>query len=138
MVAFNGTVQFLQVMPKPAAYLTSDTCNSGGSAVFHHNWFYSNWSIDYPDYLDAHINVKELLTVVLAAECWAHVWRDKQVVLYTENTFTVFMLNKGLAHNPQAMDLLRKFVWLSATLNFHVTARHIMGIHNTCIMSDFI
>ena len=133
---FNGTVQFICDMPEPEAYLTSDACNIGGAAVFNQDWFYANWTLDYPDYSDAHINVKELLAFVLAAKRWANKWRNKHIILYTDNTCTMFMVNKGSSHNCQAMSLLREFFWISTSFNFHVTARHISGCNN--VLSDFI
>lgn len=119
----------------PAAYLTSDACNSGGAAVFRNDWFYTNWLIDCPEFSSAHINIKELFTAILAAKRWAESWRDKHIILYTDSKCAMFMINNGTSRNSMAMSLLRNLFWLSATFNFHIT-RHIAGSDN--ILSDFI
>ena len=133
---FNGTARFLSSNSVPAAYLTSDACNSGGAAVYNQDWFYTNWDIDHPDFSNAHINIKELLAVLLAAKRWAWAWQNMHIVLYTDSTCAMFMINNGTSRNSIAMQLLRVLFWLSAIFNFKLTARHIQGKNN--IASDYI
>ena len=89
------------------AYLTSDACLKGGGAVFNQDWFDINWNIDHPDYAHAHINITELLGDLLEAIHWAKVWSNKCIVVYTDNTNTMFFKNKGSSHSSQAMHFLR-------------------------------
>ena len=48
----------------------SDACTTGGAAFYNGDWLYANWSIDYPEVQNAHINIKELFTVLLAFRRW--------------------------------------------------------------------
>lgn len=136
MYSFNGTVDFIGKDTEPAVYLTSDACCMGGAAVCNYDWLYTNWNIDYPEYADSHINIKELLAATAAADRWKKSWRNKYVVIYTDNTSTMFMINKGTSSNSEAMKLLRHLFWLSAKWNFHLKAHHIPGEQN--ILSDYI
>ena len=61
-------------------------------------------------------------------------WHGMHIIVYSDNTATVAMVNKGSSRNPVAMEWLRQLFWLSATKNFHITARHIAGVDN--IVSD--
>ena len=136
MQVFNGTVCFIHNTPVPAACFTSDACTIGGAAVYNSDWFYVNWSIDYPEMSSEHINVKELCTIIIAARRFANIWTNKHIVVYTDNTCSMYSLNKGTSHNTTCMKLLRELFWLSAVYNFHLTARHIPGVDN--IVSDYI
>ena len=136
MQIFNGTVCFIHNTAAPTAYLTSDACTIGGGAVYNSDWFYVNWCIDFPGMAPEHINVKELCTIILAARRWAHLWSNKHIVIYTDNSCSMYSVNKGTSHNVKCMALLRELFWLSALHNFHITARHIPGVDN--ILSDYI
>ena len=133
---FNGTVRFLHNTPVPAASFTSDACTIGGAAAFHRDWFYVNWELDYPDLAQEHINILELMTIIVAVKRWAHVFANKHIVVFTDNTCSMFAINSGTCHNAKAMSLLRELFWISAINNFHLTARHIAGCEN--VLSDYI
>ena len=133
---FNGTVHFVKSLPVPAAYLTSDACTTGGAAVFKNDWFYVNWEVDLPSYSSEHINIKELLAIVIAARRWAHAWTNQRIVVYTDSMCVMYMINKGSSTNTVAMCLIRELFWISVTFNFILTARHIRGADN--VVSDFL
>jgi len=132
---FNGTLHFTSV-PVPAAHITSDACIIGGAATFNKDWFYVNWSLDFPKYADSHINIKELYTIVLAVKKWAHLWRNQHVLLYTDSKCAMYMINGGSSRSTIAMHMLRELFWITQTFNCYITARHIAGELNIC--SDYI
>ena len=72
-----------------------------------------------------------VLAVVLAANRWAHHWRNKRVIVYSDNSVTVAFLNKESSRNKITMKSLRYLFWLSSIFNFHLTAHFIPGIFNT-------
>lgn len=132
---FNGTAHFINERV-PDVSFTTDACIRGGGGAYNADWFYVHWETDLPKIADLHINLKEIYSVFLAALRWASVWKNKHIVVYSDNTATVFMINKGTSRNCIAMKWLRKLFWLSAHYNFHLTAKHIKGKDN--VVSDFV
>ena len=126
--SFNGRSVLLD--KKPIECVSTDACNEAAGGSFGLDWFYFNWAHDFPAASDLHINEKEVLAVVLAAQRWAPVWRNKRVIIYSDNTVTVASVNKGTSRNPMVMKCLRHPFWLSASYNFHLTSRFIRGIFN--------
>ena len=97
----------------------------GGS--FGLDWFYFNWNQDLPEVSSLHINEKETLAVVLAAQRWAKVWENKRIILQSDNMTVVSRLNRGTCKNKLVMQCLRHLFWLSTNYSLHLTARHIPG-----------
>ncbi len=134
MSVFNGTVGFIDSIPVPSDLFSTDACSEGGGGFYGKDWFYVNWAASYPAHSQAHINIKELLTVGIAAERWAKSWSNSHIVVLTDNTTTMYAINKGTSHCSTMMLILRRLFWLSAVHNFHLTARYIRGADN--VVSD--
>ena len=132
---FNGTIHISSV-PEPTTYLTSDACNIGGAAVCNQDWYYANWAIDFPDYQDVHINIKELLSILLALRRWKHLWKGTHVVVFTDSECVMHMINNCSTKNPLAMDLIRELCLICVSNDCHLSAKHICGAHN--VVSDFL
>ena len=77
-----------------------------------------------------HINHKETLAVVLAAERWAPQWVNRHVIIHSDSQAAVTIINKGSTCNSLIMGYLRRLFWLSAIFNFRITARYIKGCDN--------
>ena len=125
---FNGRSTILDQQPLFSIF--TDACDDAAGGSFGHDWFYFNWEQDLPEAASLHINEKEVLAVVLAAQCWAKFWVNKLIVLHSDNMVTVACVNKGTSRNTMVMRCLRRLFWLSATYNFHLTARHLPGCLN--------
>ena len=128
MQTFNGKSTLLDSQPLECVF--TDACNEGAGGSFQGDWFYFNWSVDWPEAREFHINEKEIVTVALAAYWWAPLWRNKRVIIYSDNTVTVSALNRCSCRNATIMKCLRSLFWLSAAFNFHWTAKFIPGILN--------
>ncbi|MCG8046809.1 MAG: reverse transcriptase domain-containing protein [Candidatus Thiodiazotropha endolucinida] len=129
LTTFNGRSMLLDKQPIECVF--TDACNEAAGGSFGLDWFYFNWSRDLPIAASFHINEKETLAVVLAAQRWAPFWQNKHIIIYSDNTTTVASLNKGTSHNSVVMKCLRRLFWLSAFHNFHLTSRYIQGVRNT-------
>lgn len=108
----------------------------GGAGVYMADWFYSNFSADCPTFANAHINCKELLSVLLAARRWGCLWRGKRVRVKCDNAASVFAINKGSSRSPLFMSMLRELFWLGITYDFLLTAVHVKGSAN--VIADMI
>ncbi|MEW8547235.1 MAG: reverse transcriptase domain-containing protein [Candidatus Thiodiazotropha sp.] len=125
---FNGRSMLLD--KQPIECVSTDACDEAAGGSFGLDWFYFNWNQDLPCASKFHINEKEVLAVVLAAQRWAPFWRNRRVILYSDNSVTVACLNKGTSRNSIVMKCIRFLFWLSAAYNFHLTCKHIPGIRN--------
>ena len=125
---FNGRSAIRDQQPLFSIF--TDACDNAAGDLFGHDWFYFNWEQDLPEAASLHINEKEVLAVVLAAQRWAKFWVNKRIVLHSDNMVTVACVNKGTNRNKMVMRCLRRLFWLSATYNFHLAARHLPGCLN--------
>ena len=110
--------------------LYTDASVEGAGAFYNNDWVYLNWSRDMPIWSDLHINMKEILAVVIGCLRWAACWENKTIYVMTDNTVTVSVINRGTCRDPVVMPWLRIMFWLSVTFNFLLKATHIPGIKN--------
>lgn len=79
---------------------------------------------------DDNINLLELIPIWLAILRLIPSHRNVHMVIFSDNTQVVNMLNQGKSSNVSCMCLLREIFWLCAFFNLYVTARHIPGKSN--------
>ena len=122
---FNGTVAIVKKAPSPEFSFASDACGAGGAAFYRGEWFYVNWSIDFPQVESAHINLKELFTVVLAMKRWCNLWENKHITVYTDNQVTMYAINKGSVKNSFVTRNESMFIWIFVHLRNPINVRQI-------------
>lgn len=127
---FNGTVVLMFGSPLPEIVVSTDACLTVGAAYYQGDWFYVNWDIDYPEWSNLHINLKELVTVLLALRKWRELWRNKFVVIYTDSMVTKYVLTKGSMKNDIGMDFLREIFYILASDNINIIAKHLISKDN--------
>lgn len=94
------------------------------------DYFHVNWALDLPYVVGEHINVKEFLCMFLAVCRWGSFWKDKRVIIYSDNSSAVAWLNKGTSRNPSAMAVCRLLFWVTASLDCSLTAKFLPGKNN--------
>ena len=52
------------------------------------------------------------------------------MIIFTDNTQVVSMVNKGVSANSNCMDSIREMFWITANNNIYLTARHFPGSLN--------
>ena len=90
---FNGKSTALDKQPFYGVF--TDACDDAAGGSFGSDWYYFNWEHDLPEASTLHINKKEVLAVVLAAQRWSKYWVNKRIVLHSDNMVTVASINKG-------------------------------------------
>lgn len=128
MQLFNGRSAVLDQQPIICAF--TDACEDAAGASFGTDWLYFNWHSDWPEVAHFHINEKEVIAVTLAAQRWALLWRNKRIIIHSDNSVTVASVNKGTSKNKVIMQCLRHLFWLSASFNFHLSCKFLPGIYN--------
>lgn len=125
---FNGKQLFLD--QQPTVDVETDACPISAGGYFRGDWFYHNFENDSPSWSSLHITHKETLAIILAAKRWAPRWANHRVIIHSDNQAAVQIINKGTTRNAILMHELRQLFWLSATHNFHITARYVPGTQN--------
>ena len=100
------------------------------------DWSYVHWESDLPHLAGMHINVKEILAIVMAVRRWAPLWSNASVIIHTDNITARAAVNKGKARSRVAMSLVRELFWWATVFNFRIRAVHIPGREN--ILADAI
>ena len=132
---FNGKRMFLDTVPELT--VQTDACFEAAGAIFNGDWRYFNFGAESKVLTDLHINYKEVLAVVMAAENWRDKWTNRHIIIHSDNQAAVSIINKGSTENPIIMYYLRRLFWLSAIFNFRITAKYIEG-ENNVIADDAI
>ena len=127
---FNGTAKFVCDILPPNVALHTDACQRGGGGEYLGQMFYSNFEADAPLIVNSHISCKELFTILLACRKWAHLWSNEHIVMFCDNSPSVYAINNGTSKNSFFMKCIREIHWLGVRYNFRVTARHIPGVEN--------
>ena len=147
-ITFNGRAKLIDSRPMPLTSFQCDACLKGYGVYFQGDWRAGSWNscvkpvpqeitlLDswqderVPDEIIDNINYLELYTVLVAARCFGTKWRNLHVVVYTDNTQAMALINKGVSKNSLVMSWLRELFWLSVVHNCHITSHHIKGKHN--------
>lgn len=79
---------------------------------------------------DDNVNLWELIAVWQAIHRLAPIHTNCHVVIASDNTQVVAMINGDRSCNLSCLELLREIFWLSAIHNVYITARFIPGVQN--------
>ena len=133
---FHGYTPFPGDMPPPQFELSTDACRRSGGGTYMHDWFYSDFKSDYPALCNEHINVLEMLSVLIAAKRWGHLWGGHHIRLHCDNSAVVYSINKGSSKSRLLMSIIRELFWIGVKFNFRLTISHIRGVQN--LVADMI
>ena len=120
----------------PECSVQTDASFEAAGAFFHGDWRYFNFVAESDLLADLHINYKEVLAVLMAAENWSNQWCNRHVIIHSDNQVADSISNKGSTKTPIFMHYLRKIFWFSAVFNFCITAKYTEGAKN--VIADAI
>ena len=128
---FNG-----RAILHPNLWLSSDTIKLssdaastvGFAAVFGKKWFMGVWPVFWKlDSVVYHINLMELVPVVLALEIWGALLANHSIIFLCDNMTTVYGINKLTSRDKQSMALIRRLTIVLMKYNILLKAKHIPG-----------
>ena len=88
---FNGKCMFLEKVP--TTDIQTDACPTAAGAFFHGDWLYHSFVLDIPEVRNLHINFKEVFAIILGAKRWSKLWCNKHVIIQSDNTTAVSIIN---------------------------------------------
>ncbi|KAI4799727.1 hypothetical protein KUCAC02_016695 [Chaenocephalus aceratus] len=77
-----------------------------------------------------HPALHKLYPIIIAAILWGHEWSRKAILIHTDNSAVVEILNKGRSRSLAIMQFLRRLTLISAQHQFILKAAHIPGHEN--------
>jgi len=131
LVMFNGRRAI--TYDKVEIGVMVDACNKAGGMICGNDWRYVEWRYDLPTVVASHINVKETAAVLLAARQWADKWQGADVLVWTDNSTTMYAVNKGTSKSAEIMVLLRELFWLSTMFGFNIRCVHVPGVKHVVV-----
>ena len=114
---FNGVSYWLATKTLPDYAMASNASDIAGSAACAGDFIYSNWKVDFPHLVDASINVRELMAILLGVQRWRQLFSNSRVIVYTDNNVALAAVNRGTTRNMLAMRILRELYFI-----IHLTA----------------
>ena len=79
---------------------------------------------------DPSIDFLELYVVVIAVFAWSDIMANKHVLVHSDNTPTVAVINDKFVHSPNLMHLVRFLVLHCMINNITLTVVYLPGISN--------
>ena len=109
--------------------VTSDASGNWGCGAFWGSaWFQLQWAGLLHE---AHIAIKELVPLVLAAALWGRQWKGKTILCRSDNIAVVAAINNNTSKVKESAHLLRSLAFICASFQCQLRASHIPGPHNT-------
>lgn len=150
MRLFNGMATIIRYNYGSGPVIYTDACESGYGVFAGYDWqagrfnsnailanvdvsCHSHWkNVTKPTIQlnDDNVNFWELIAVWQAVERYAECARDSHMIVMSDNTQVVAMLNGNTSINESCLELLREIFWISAIFNVYITSRYIPGVNN--------
>lgn len=109
--------------------LAVDACLTGCGGWMNGRFFHTS----FPKFIldqNLHINLCELLTIMVALKLWGSYFSSKKILINCDNLVSVRVLNTGATRNTFLQSCLREICFIAAVNNFDVKAKHIAGCEN--------
>ena len=119
----------------PDAVLATDACLTGCGAICGKSYFHS----EFPEVIklqELHIHNLELLTVVVALRLWHNELAGNRVLIYCDNSPSVFALNSGRTSDSFSASCLRELWFWCCMSQVEIRAVHLPGRENR--LPDFL
>ena len=127
---FNG-VTFIpdMIWAEPDLLLSTDACLSGSGGWSGTQYF----SCEFPEFVrvrNFHINILELLTVLVALKLWGNNLVNKRIKIFCDNESSVWIINLGKSRDPIMLAIIREISSICTGFNCQIRAVHLKGVDN--------
>ena len=113
----------------PDGIISTDACLTGGGGWIQGSYFHFRFPEEVIE-ADHHINILELLVVMVALKLWAGKVALRRVTLHCDNLASVHTLNSGRTRDPIMLHILREIAFICTQVNCHIRAVHLPGMEN--------
>jgi hypothetical protein len=127
---YNGvSMMAIEEWSEPDEVFACDACLVGAGGWCNGQYFHCS----FPEFIQQdslHINALELLTVIVCVKLWGSQWKGQRIVVACDNLVSVDVINSGRARDRFLLKCLRELLFLAASFEFEIRARHIPGVTN--------
>lgn len=150
MTIFNGSAFIIRFNFGSGPTVWTDACATGYGVYMNGDWQAGLFESDFvlPGLIDHHnhwvnigkpvvcrrddnVNYWELLAVYRAVLRYSPIFTSCHLIIATDNTQVVAMINGSTSINLSCLELLREIFWITTVYNVYLTARYIPGVENT-------
>ena len=127
---FNGVSYIPDMVWKdPDLIISTDACLTGSGGWCNQEYF----SCKFPEKVlkkSYHINILEMLTVLVALRLWSKQCGGLRIKIYCDNLMSVGLINSGKSRDKVMLAIIREVVYICAISNIHLMAIHLPGVEN--------
>jgi len=136
LVRYNGVTYIPDmVWASPDVVISTDACLTGAGGWSGTNYF----SCKFPDSVvkrNFHINVLELLAILVALRLWSGRCSGLRFQIFCDNEVSVTIINSGRCRDSALLGILREILFICAVENIQIKAVHLPGVSNR--ISDYL
>ncbi|XP_016519228.1 uncharacterized protein LOC103155683, partial [Poecilia formosa] len=132
--SWNGISSFYNdflTYPEDIQFFTDVAPSIGFGGYYKGKWFADKWPLEFQSLQNASGSPSsalfELYPIVIAAILWGHEWSKKSILIHSDSTAVVEIINKGRSRSPEIMQFMPRLTLVSAQHQFLIQAAHIPG-----------
>ena len=127
MEDYNGVTK-IHKQQQPDVNLYVDACLQDVGAYTHGRVYHKRIPLCYKNVLS--IIHYEMVNVIIAFRTWGHLWANKWVKVFCDNSAVVHILNTGASRDVFLSACARTLWLIKAKYNIKVSVEFIAGVHN--------
>nr|XP_055023094.1 uncharacterized protein LOC129413423 [Misgurnus anguillicaudatus] len=121
--------------PEDIQMYTDAAPSIGFGGYYSGRWFASEWPPEFSNLIQQSdfpsSALYEMYPVIIAAILWGHEWSRHSILIHSDNSAVVEIINKGRSRSLAIMQLVRRLTLISAQHQFIIRAAHIPGYCNS-------
>jgi len=129
-VFIHGTTYIPEMIWKdPDIYISTDACLEGTGGWCDSEYFSAKFPSAVVEH-NHHINVLELLSILVALRLWYKKCSGLRLKFYCDNMLSVNLINSGRSKDPDMLAIIREVIFICASHNIQIMAVHLPGVDN--------
>ncbi|KAL0148448.1 hypothetical protein M9458_056258 [Cirrhinus mrigala] len=120
--------------PEDIQLYTDAAPSTGFGGYYSGRWFASEWPPEFSHLAQQSDSPSstlfEIYPVIIAAILWGHEWSKHIILIHSDNSAVVDIINKGRSRSPTIMQFIRRLTLISAQNQFLIRAAHIPEVQD--------
>ena len=116
-----------------AETIVTDACLFGAGGVFGYECFHTTFPYHIIEDTDYHINVKEILAIIVSLPLWASQLKGHHLLIQSDNETSVQIINSRHSRSPLLQQCLQILWLICVTHDLDLQAEHLPGFLNSYV-----
>ncbi|XP_065145726.1 uncharacterized protein [Paramisgurnus dabryanus] len=121
--------------PEDIQMYTDAAPSIGFGGYYSGRWFASEWPPEFSNLIQKSdfpsSALYKMYPVIIATILWGHEWSRQSILIHSDNSAVVEIINKGRSRSLAIMQLVRRLTLISAQHQFIIRAAHVLGYSNS-------